>query len=159
MRKENVNLIMLLCLLLSFCSGFASCGDDEEEEEYDFYKPFEVSLEKADAVYLESNTLYGITNMEGDLQIRKVDGKIQYQIYYRPQDGSELYFNPVNLPESLFLDYSFSDSFGTVGNIRFSGEVKPRLEGMEYTPIVLTYAEVELICYDLCGLTCKIVLP
>ena len=144
MRKENVNLIMLLCLLLSFCSGFASCGDDEEEEEYDFYKPFEVSLEKADAVYLESNTLYGITNMEGDLQIRKVDGKIQYQIYYRPQDGSELYFNPVNLPESLFLDYSFSDSFGTVGNIRFSGEVKPRLEGMEYTPIVLTYAKISL---------------
>ena len=144
MRKENVNLIMLLCLLLSFCSGFASCGDDEEEEEYDFYKPFEVSLEKADAVYLESNTLYGITNMEGDLQIRKVDGKIQYQIYYRPQDGSELYFNPVNLPESLFSDYSFSDSFGTVGDIRFSGEVKPRLEGMEYTPIVLTYAKISL---------------
>ena len=149
MRKENVNLIMLLCLLLSFCSGFASCGDDEEEEEYDFYKPFEVSLEKADAVYLESNTLYGITNMEGDLQIRKVDGKIQYQIYYRPQDGSELYFNPVNLPESLFLDYSFSDSFGTVGNIRFSGEVKPRLEGMEYTPIVLTYAKISLSWFNL----------
>ena len=149
MRKENVNLIMLLCLLLSFCSGFASCGDDEEEEEYDFYKPFEVSLEKADAVYLESNTLYGITNMEGDLQIRKVDGKIQYQIYYRPQDGSELYFNPVNLPESLFSDYSFSDSFGTVGDIRFSGEVKPRLEGMEYTPIVLTYAKISLSWFNL----------
>ena len=140
---------MLLCLLLSFCSGFASCGDDEEEEEYDFYKPFEVSLEKADAVYLESNTLYGITNMEGDLQIRKVDGKIQYQIYYRPQDGSELYFNPVNLPESLFSDYSFSDSFGTVGDIRFSGEVKPRLEGMEYTPIVLTYAKISLSWFNL----------
>ena len=149
MRKENVNLIMLLCLLLSFCSGFASCGDDEEEEEYDFYKPFEVSLEKADAVYLESNTLYGITNMEGNLQIRKVDGKIQYQIYYRPQDGSELYFNPVNLPESLFSDYSFSDSFGTVGNIWFSGEVKPRLEGMECTPIVLTYAKISLSWFNL----------
>ncbi|WP_147382410.1 hypothetical protein [Parabacteroides sp. AF17-28] len=142
MRKENVNLIMLFCLLLSFCSGFASCGDDEEEDKYDSW--FEVSLEKADSVYLESNTLYGITNMEGDLQIRKVDGKIQYQIYYRPQDGSELYFNPVNLPESLFSDYSFSDSFGTVGNIRFSGEVKPRLEGMECTPIVLTYAKISL---------------
>ena len=142
MRKENINLIMLLCLLLSFCSGFASCGDDEEEDKYDSW--FEVSLEKADSVYLESNTLYGITNMEGDLQIRKVDGKIQYQIYYRPQDGSELYFNPVNLPESLFSDYSFSDSFGTVGNIRFSGEVKPRLEGMECTPIVLTYAKISL---------------
>ncbi|RHR59811.1 hypothetical protein DWW90_08085 [Parabacteroides sp. AF17-28] len=133
---------MLFCLLLSFCSGFASCGDDEEEDKYDSW--FEVSLEKADSVYLESNTLYGITNMEGDLQIRKVDGKIQYQIYYRPQDGSELYFNPVNLPESLFSDYSFSDSFGTVGNIRFSGEVKPRLEGMECTPIVLTYAKISL---------------
>ena len=144
MRKENVNLIMLFCLLLSFCSGFASCGDDEEEDKYDSW--FEVSLEKADSVYLESNTLYGITNMEGDLQIRKVDGKIQYQIYYRPQDGSELYFNPVNLPESLFSDYSFSDSFGTVGNIRFSGEVKPCLEGMEYNPIVLTYAEIILTC-------------
>ena len=142
MRKENINLIMLLCLLLSFCSGFASCGDDEEEDKYDSW--FEVSLEKADAVYLESNTLYGITNMEGDLQIRKVDGKIQYQIYYRPQDGSELYFNPVNLPESLFSDYSFSDSFGTVGNIRFSGEVKPRLEGVECTPIVLNYAKISL---------------
>ena len=147
MRKENVNLIMLLCLLLSFCSGFASCGDDEEEDKYDSW--FEVSLEKADAVYLESNTLYGITNMEGDLQIRKVDGKIQYQIYYRPQDGSELYFNPVNLPEFLFSDYSFSDSFGTVGNIRFSGEVKPRLEGMECTPIVLTYAKISLSWFNL----------
>ena len=143
MRKENVNLIMLLCLLLSFCSGFASCGDDEEEE-YDPCAPFEVALEKADAVYTESNTLYDVTNMFGELLIRKVDGKIQYQIYYRPQDGSELYFNPVNLPESLFSDYSFSDSFGTVGNIRFSGEVKPRLEGMECTPIVLTYAKISL---------------
>ena len=143
MRKENVNLIMLLCLLLSFCSGFASCGDDEEEE-YDPCAPFEVALEKADAVYTESNTLYDVTNMFGELLIRKVDGKIQYQIYYRLQDGSELYFNPVNLPESLFSDYSFSDSFGTVGNIRFSGEVKPRLEGMECTPIVLTYAKISL---------------
>ena len=143
MRKENVNLIMLLCLLLSFCSGFTSCGDDDEEE-YDPCAPFEVALEKADAVYTESNTLYDVTNMFGELLIRKVDGKIQYQIYYRPQDGSELYFNPVNLPESLFSDYSFSDSFGTVGNIRFSGEVKPRLEGMECTPIVLTYAKISL---------------
>ncbi|WP_208642493.1 hypothetical protein, partial [Parabacteroides acidifaciens] len=74
---------------------------------------------------------------------------IQYQIYYRPQDGSELYFNPVNLPESLFSDYSFSDSFGTVGDIRFSGEVKPRLEGMEYTPIVLTYAKISLSWFNL----------
>ena len=157
MRKENVNLIMLLCLLLSFCSGFASCGDDEEEDKYDSW--FEVSLEKADSVYLESNTLYGITNMEGDLQIRKVDGKIQYQIYYRLQDGSELYVCPVNLPESLFSDSHYGDSFGVIANISFSGEVKPCLDGMEYNPIVLTYAEVELICYDLCGLTCKIVLP
>ncbi len=90
MRKENVNLIMFLCLLLSFCSGFASCGDDEEEE-YDPCAPFEVALEKADAVYTESNTLYDVTNMFGELLIRKVDGKIQYQIYYRLQDGSELY--------------------------------------------------------------------
>mgnify|MGYP005889407329 FL=1 len=143
MRKENVNLIMLLCLLLSFCSGFASCGDDEEEE-YDPCAPFEVALEKADAVYTESNTLYDVTNMYGDLLTRKVDGKKQYRICYRLQDGSELYVCPVNLPESLFSDYSFSDSFGTVGNIRFSGEVKPRLEGMECTPIVLTYAKISL---------------
>ena len=148
MRKENINLIMLLCLLLSFCSGFASCGDDDEEE-YDPCAPFEVALEKADPFYTESNTLYDVTNMYGDLLIRKVDGKIQYQIYYRPQDGSELYFNPVNLPESLFSDYSFSDSFGTVGDIRFSGEVKPRLEGMEYTPIVLTYAKISLSWFNL----------
>ena len=148
MRKENVNLIMLLCLLLSFCSGFASCGDDEEEE-YDPCAPFEVALEKADAVYTESNTLYDVTNMFGELLIRKVDGKIQYQIYYRLQDGSELYVCPVNLPESLFSDYSFSDSFGTVGDIRFSGEVKPRLEGMEYTPIVLTYAKISLSWFNL----------
>ena len=148
MKKENVNLIMLLCLLLSFCSGFTSCGDDEEEE-YDPCAPFEVALEKADAVYTESNTLYDVTNMYGDLLTRKVDGKKQYRICYRLQDGSELYFNPVNLPESLFLDYSFSDSFGTVGNIRFSGEVMPRLEGMEYTPIVLTYAKISLSWFNL----------
>ncbi|MEY8488333.1 hypothetical protein ACPYIV_10330 [Parabacteroides sp. ASD2025] len=143
MKKDNINLTILLCLLLSFCSGFASCGDDEKE-----YTPWiEVALEKADVVYLESNTLYGITNKEGELQIRVIDGKIQYRIYYRHQDGSELYFNPVNLPESLFSDYSFGDSFGTfvtIGVIRFSGEVKPRLEGMECTPIVLDYAEIIL---------------
>jgi hypothetical protein len=148
MKKENVNLIMLLCLLLSFCSGFTSCGDDDEEE-YNPCGSFEVVLEKADAVYLESNTLYGITNMEGGLILQKVNGKKQILIRYQHQDGSELYFNPVNLPESLFLDYSFSDSFGTVGNIRFSGEVMPRLEGMEYTPIVLTYAKISLSWFNL----------
>ena len=158
MRKENINLIMLLCLLLSFCSGFASCGDDEEEE-YDPCAPFEVALEKADVVYTESNTLYDVTNMYGDLLTRKVDGKKQYRICYRLQDGSELYVCPVNLPESLFSDSHYGDSFGVIANISFSGEVKPCLDGMEYNPIVLTYAEVELICYDLCGLTCKIVLP
>ena len=145
MRKENVNLIMLLCLLLSFCSGFASCGDDEEEE-YDPCAPFEVALEKADAVYTESNTLYDVTNMFGELLIRKVDGKIQYQIYYRPQDGSELYVCPVNLPESLFPDSYYGDSFSVIAGIWFSGEVKLQLEGMEYNPIVLTYAEIILIC-------------
>ncbi|MBC8603777.1 hypothetical protein H8784_18880 [Parabacteroides acidifaciens] len=145
MRKENVNLIMLLCLLLSFCSGFASCGDDEEEE-YDPCAPFEVALEKADAVYTESNTLYDVTNMFGELLIRKVDGKIQYQIYYRLQDGSELYVCPVNLPESLFPDSYYGDSFSVIAGIWFSGEVKLQLEGMEYNPIVLTYAEIILIC-------------
>ena len=145
MRKENINLIMLLCLLLSFCSGFASCGDDEEEE-YDPCAPFEVALEKADAVYTESNTLYDVTNMFGELLIRKVDGKIQYQIYYRLQDGSELYVCPVNLPESLFPDSYYGDSFSVIAGIWFSGEVKLQLEGMEYNPIVLTYAEIILIC-------------
>ncbi len=145
MRKENVNLIMFLCLLLSFCSGFASCGDDEEEE-YDPCAPFEVALEKADAVYTESNTLYDVTNMFGELLIRKVDGKIQYQIYYRLQDGSELYVCPVNLPESLFPDSYYGDSFSVIAGIWFSGEVKLQLEGMEYNPIVLTYAEIILIC-------------
>ena len=145
MRKENVNLIMLFCLLLSFCSGFASCGDDDEEE-YDPCAPFEVALEKADAVYTESNTLYDVTNMYGDLLIRKVDGKIQYQIYYRLQDGSELYVCPVNLPESLFPDSYYGDSFSVIAGIWFSGEVKLQLEGMEYNPIVLTYAEIILIC-------------
>ena len=145
MRKENVNLIMLLCLLLSFCSGFASCGDDEEEE-YDPCAPFEVALEKADAVYTESNTLYDVTNMFGELLIRKVDGKIQYQIYYRLQDGSELYVCPVNLPESLFPDSYYGDSFSVIAGIWFSGEVKLQLEGMEYNPIVLTYAEIILTC-------------
>ena len=76
MRKENVNLIMLLCLLLSFCSGFASCGDDEEEE-YDPCAPFEVALEKADPFYTESNTLYNVTNMHGDVILQKVNGEIQ----------------------------------------------------------------------------------
>ncbi|RDU47492.1 hypothetical protein DWU89_19375 [Parabacteroides acidifaciens] len=136
---------MLLCLLLSFCSGFASCGDDEEEE-YDPCAPFEVALEKADAVYTESNTLYDVTNMFGELLIRKVDGKIQYQIYYRLQDGSELYVCPVNLPESLFPDSYYGDSFSVIAGIWFSGEVKLQLEGMEYNPIVLTYAEIILIC-------------
>ena len=56
MRKENVNLIMLLCLLLSFCSGFMSCEDDDEEE-YNPCMPHEVALEKADAVYTDSYTL------------------------------------------------------------------------------------------------------
>ena len=150
MRKENVNLIMLLCLLLSFCSGFASCGDDEEEE-YDPCAPFEVALEKADAVYTESNTLYDVTNMYGDLLIRKVDGKKQYRICYRLQDGSELYVCPVNLPEasfpeSLLPDNVYEDPYGMIAHIRFSGEVKPCLEGMEYNPIVLTYSEIILTC-------------
>ena len=145
MRKENINLIMLLCLLLSFCSGFASCGDDDEEE-YDPCAPFEVALEKADPFYTESNTLYDVTNMYGDLLIRKVDGKKQYRICYRLQDGSELYVCPVNLPESLFPDSYYGDSFGVIAGIWFSGEVKLQLEGMEYNPIVLTYAEIILIC-------------
>ena len=147
MRKENVNLIMLLCLLLSFCSGFASCGDDEEEE-YDPCAPFEVALEKADAVYTESNTLYDVTNMYGDLLTRKVDGKKQYRICYRLQDGSELYFNPVNLPESLYSNYDSEHTSVLLFIITFSGEVKPRLEGMEYNPIVLTYAKVERGCNE-----------
>ena len=145
MRKENINLIMLLCLLLSFCSGFASCGDDDEEE-YDPCAPFEVALEKADPFYTESNTLYDVTNMYGDLLIRKVDGKKQYRICYRLQDGSELYVCPVNLPESLFPDSYYGDSFSVIAGIWFSGEVKLQLEGMEYNPIVLTYAEIILIC-------------
>ena len=145
MRKENVNLIMLLCLLLSFCSGFTSCGDDDEEE-YDPCAPFEVALEKADPFYTESNTLYDVTNMYGDLLIRKVDGKKQYRICYRLQDGSELYVCPVNLPESLFPDSYYGDSFSVIAGIWFSGEVKLQLEGMEYNPIVLTYAEIILTC-------------
>ena len=145
MRKENINLIMLLCLLLSFCSGFASCGDDDEEE-YDPCAPFEVALEKADPFYTESNTLYDVTNMYGDLLTRKVDGKKQYRICYRLQDGSELYVCPVNLPESLFPDSYYGDSFSVIAGIWFSGEVKLQLEGMEYNPIVLTYAEIILIC-------------
>ena len=147
MRKENVNLIMLLCLLLSFCSGFASCGDDDEEE-YNPCGSFEVALEKADAVYLESNTLYGITNMEGGLILQKVNGKKQILIRYQHQDGSELYFNPVNLPESLYSNYDSEHTSVLLFIITFSGEVKPRLEGMEYNPIVLTYAKVERGCNE-----------
>ncbi len=28
---------MLICMLLVFCSGFASCGDDEKEDEMRSY--------------------------------------------------------------------------------------------------------------------------
>ena len=153
MRKENVNLIMLLCLLLSFCSGFASCGDDEEEE-YDPCAPFEVALEKADPFYTESNTLYNVTNMHGDVILQKVNGEIQTLICCDPQPASpdaKLYFYPVNLPESVLSEYTHHDwGEGALSAcyIVFSGEVKPRLEGMEYDPIVLTYAEMARWCND-----------
>ena len=147
MRKENVNLIMLLCLLLSFCSGFMSCGDDDEEE-YNPCMPHEVALEKADAVYTDSYTLYGIINMGGEVILQKMDGKRQVLIRYRHQNGSELYFYPVNLPESLYSDDDTEYTSVSLFSIEFSGEVKPRLKGMEYNPIVLTYAKIAPHCND-----------
>lgn len=54
-------LTKLFCLLLVFCSGFTSCGNDKEKE-LDPCLPFEVALEKADAVYTDAYTLYGMVS-------------------------------------------------------------------------------------------------
>ena len=151
MKKEDIHLKIFICLLLAFCSGFASCGDDEKE--YDPCMPFEVALEKADAVYTEVYTLYGITNMGGELLAVNKEGRIQFLIRYWHQNGSETYYYPVNLPESFLLEFFLLDSSPIVGEvpcgigfITFSGEVKPLQEGMEYNPVVLTYAEISRLC-------------
>ena len=150
MKKEDIHLKIFICLLLAFCSGFASCGDDEKE--YDPCMPFEVALEKADAVYTEVYTLYGITNMGGNVLLKKVDGEILVLIRCNPLSARpevELDFYPVNLPESVLSKYyqhDWGEGFLSVFGIIFSGEVKPQLEGMEYNPVVLTYAEILPIC-------------
>lgn len=139
-------------LLFAFCSGFASCGDDEEKV-LDPCLPFEVALEKADAVYTDAYTLYGITNMRGELLAVNKEGKIQFLIRYRHQNGSETYYCPVNLPDSFLLEFFMLESYHVIGEvpcdigfITFSGEIKPLLEGMEYDPVVLTYAKISPLC-------------
>lgn len=48
---------MLLYLLLAFCSGLASCGDDEEEDDM-WVKTFVLSLDKGDTRFSEAMTIF-----------------------------------------------------------------------------------------------------
>lgn len=141
MKRNNINLTIFLCLLLAFCSGFVSCGD---EEVYDpFGKPIILTLNKSDTRYSDLKTLYTLTCSKewGYFQEVEIDGAMHYIIQYDSDgDGKkELELYPVGLPEQLPEILSNGLTFSEVD---FSGEVKIKPEGMRYNPIVLTSAKV-----------------
>ena len=134
MRKENVNLIMLLCLLLSFCSGFASCGGDDEEEDDMWVSTEVLPLDKKDTRFSEAQTIFNCVDAWGSFGQYETDGKVLLTIHAGKTEEQDIIFYPVGISEDVMCS--------KIGDqIKFNGAVKVKPDSLDYNPIVLTYAK------------------